>query len=566
MASESFWRDRARATFRSYREMISPATLPADVSAGITVALVALPLNLALAIACGVPAAVGVVTAVVAGVVAALTGGSHLAVTGPAAAMVPLCYEIVQRHGARGLVVAAFLAGAMQVALGLARIGRLVQSIPVSVVAGFMSGIGLLILGGQLPRMLGLPTEIKTLAAVAKDPALLGAARPAAILVGAAVLAGMLLLPRISKKLPAALLALAGATVAVVAFGVAMPSVGAIPRGIPAPQLPPVFSVDLVAILPEAFALTALASIESLLSAVAVDAMAKTPRHNSDQELVGQGLANMVSALFGGLPVTGVIVRSSVAVQSGGKTRMTPIVHAVALLGIMLVAAPVVARVPIAALAGLLVFIGLRLLEWRELRKMWSISRFEAFVFLATMAGIVLFDFIDGVMIGVVLALVHFAHTQRQLGVQTVSADEPGEVARLLDSSDGEPTHVSVVRIEGPIFFVSHTGLEELATRDDLPQHLVFDLAGVPLIDVTGLETLRAQIDRLADRGTRVLIARASEPVLQRLERAGVPNMLFGERTYPSVTEALAAIGPIPQRPPRPSPPLRTTRPSIATA
>ncbi|MBI2394539.1 MAG: SulP family inorganic anion transporter [Deltaproteobacteria bacterium] len=546
--------------------MISPATLPADVSAGITVALVALPLNLALAIACGVPAAVGVVTAVVAGVVAALTGGSHLAVTGPAAAMVPLCYEIVQRHGARGLVVAAFLAGAMQVALGLARIGRLVQSIPVSVVAGFMSGIGLLILGGQLPRMLGLPTEIKTLAAVAKDPALLGAARPAAILVGAAVLAGMLLLPRISKKLPAALLALAGATVAVVAFGVAMPSVGAIPRGIPAPQLPPVFSVDLVAILPEAFALTALASIESLLSAVAVDAMAKTPRHNSDQELVGQGLANMVSALFGGLPVTGVIVRSSVAVQSGGKTRMTPIVHAVALLGIMLVAAPVVARVPIAALAGLLVFIGLRLLEWRELRKMWSISRFEAFVFLATMAGIVLFDFIDGVMIGVVLALVHFAHTQRQLGVQTVSADEPGEVARLLDSSDGEPTHVSVVRIEGPIFFVSHTGLEELATRDDLPQHLVFDLAGVPLIDVTGLETLRAQIDRLADRGTRVLIARASEPVLQRLERAGVPNMLFGERTYPSVTEALAAIGPIPQRPPRPSPPLRTTRPSIATA
>jgi sulfate permease, SulP family len=557
MSEESFLRDRVRQTAQSWREMLSPATLPADLSAGLTVALVALPLNVALAIACGVPASLGITTAVIAGAIAALTGGSHLAVTGPAAAMVPLCYEIVQRHGIQGLIVAGFLCGLFQVTLGLARVGRLVQSIPTSVVAGFMSGIGLLILGGQLPRLLGLPVEIKSISRVLREPSLLRDARPTAIVVGVVVLAAMLLLPKISKKLPSALLALAGVTTAVVMFGLVMPSVGAIPRGLPMPRLPSFFSVDLVKLLPEALALTALASVESLLSAVGVDAMAKTPRHSSDQELVGQGLANMASALFGGLPVTGVIVRSSVAVQSGGKTRMTPLTHSFALLLMMVVAAPVVARVPIAALAGLLVFIGLRLLEWRELRKMWKISRFEAFVFAATMAGIVLSDFIDGVMIGIVLSLIHFAHTQRALGVSTIAHDEP------VDTGDA----VSVVRIEGPIFFVSHTGLEQLASQKDLPPYLVFDLAGVPLIDVTGVETLRAQINLLRERGTRVLIARAGDTVRDRLSRARIETSLFGERTFPTVREAIDAIGPASHtstRRPKPTPPLRTSQPAIA--
>jgi sulfate permease, SulP family len=552
--TDSFWRDRMQRTTASWREMFSPKTLPVDLSAGLTVALVALPLNVALAIASGVPASLGITTAVIAGAVAAMTGGSHLAVTGPAAAMVPLCFEIVQRHGIQGLIVAGFLCGLFQVILGVARIGRLVQSIPVSVVAGFMSGIGLLILGGQLPRMLGLPGDVKSIATVIKSPSMLSQAKPTALLIALCVLAAMFLLPKISKKLPAALLALAGVTAAVVFFGIAMPSVGEIPRGLPTPKLPAFFGVNLVAILPEALALTALASVESLLSAVSVDAMAKTPRHSSDQELIGQGLANMASAMFGGLPVTGVIVRSSVAVQSGGKTRMTPLAHSAALLLMMVAAAPIVARVPIAALGGLLVFIGLRLLEWRELRKMWKISRFEAFVFVATMLGIVLSDFIDGVLIGVVLALIHFAHTQRSLGVSTVMDDEAKD---LIGIEQGDV--VAVVRIEGPIFFVSHTGLEELASRKDLPKYLIFDLAGVPLIDVTGLETLRAQIERLAERGTHVLIARASDSVQLRLDRARIGALLFGERTFKTVGEAVSALGPLP--PPKPTPPL--SRPSL---
>ncbi len=542
--SERFWQARYRETIASWKGMFSPKTLPADLSAGLTVALVALPLNLALAIASGVPASLGVVTGVVAGVVAAFTGGSSLAVTGPAAAMVPLCFEIVARHGIQGLIVAGFLCGVIQVGLGVARVGRLVQSIPVSVVAGFMSGIGLLILGGQLPRLLGLPKEVKTITAVFKAPSLLSSMHVTGLLLGLGVLAAMLTLPRISKKIPAALIALSVVTTIAFFMKFDLSVVGAIPRSIPMPKLPSFFSVDLTALLPEVIALTALASIESLLSAVGVDAMAKTPRHSSDQELIGQGLANMTSAMFGGLPVTGVIVRSSVAVQSGGKTRMTPAFHSVALLAMMMIAAPIVSRVPIAALAGLLVFIGLRLLEWRELRKMWKISRFEAFVFVATMLGIVLSDFIDGVLIGVVLALVYFAHTQRQLGVSTIAVDEPEEITRLLGSGEVAAPRIGVVRIDGPIFFVSHTGLEELASRKDLPPFLVFDLAGVPLIDVTGIETLRAQIAQLSDRGTKVLVARASKAVQDRMDRAKLPEHFYGQRSYDTVADAIASLGP----------------------
>ncbi len=556
--NESFWQARFRETTRSWREMVAPSTLPSELSAGLTVALVALPLNIALAIASGVPAALGVITAVVAGTIAGLFGGSRLAVTGPAAAMVPLCFEIVQRHGIQGLMVAGFLCGVIQVGLGLARVGRLVQSIPVSVVAGFMSGIGLLILSGQLPRLLGLPGEVKSITALVKDPSLASHVQWAGVAIGGAVLAAMILLPKISKKLPAALLALSAVTAVAFFMNLGLSAVGEIPRSVPLPKLPPLFSVDLTALLPEVIALTALASIESLLSAVGVDAMAKTPRHSSDQELVGQGLANMTSALFGGLPVTGVIVRSSVAVQSGGKTRMTPVSHSFAILLMMLVAAPVVSKVPIAALAGLLVFIGLRLLEWRELRKMWKISRFEAFIFVATMLGIVGLDFIDGVLIGIVLSLVHFAHTQRALGVSNVG-DEPEEILELLGTNGDGSRPIGVVRIEGPIFFVSHTGLEELASRKKLPQHLVFDLAGVPLIDVTGLETLRSQIEHLGERGVKVSIARASETVQQRLERAKIPALLQGERTYATVADAIRALGGDPElarahRAPAPSP------------
>jgi SulP family sulfate permease len=531
--------------------MLSSKTLAADLAAGVTVACVALPLNLALALASGVPAGVGVVTAVIAGTVAALTGGSRLAVTGPAAAMAPLAFEIVQRHGARGLVVAAFLAGLVQVTLGVARVGRLVQAIPASVVTGFMSGIGLLIIGGQIPRLLGLAPSIRSVSAVVKNTALLHDVNFAAVAIGLFVLAVTVLLPKLSKRIPAALIALVVVSAFAVLMGVDVRAVGAIPRGIPAPSLPAFGSVNLVALLPEALAMAALASAESLLSAVVVDSMAKTPRHSSDQELVGQGLANIASSLFGGLPVTGVIVRSSVAVQSGGRTRMTPLTHAITLLVMMVAAAPLVARVPIAALAGVLLAVGVRLVDWKQLRHIWRISRFEAVVFVATMLGIVFTDFIDGVMIGLVLAFVQFAHRHRalQIDVDENPCDEPGEVGVLLDASTEARPKTAVVRVAGPIFFVSHAGLDSIADRESLPPYLVLDLAGVPSIDVTGCETLVNLANALKARKTRMLVARATPDVRIALERGSVVPHTFDQRLHESVADAIrvAAAGPNPQ-------------------
>ncbi len=542
----AFWQSRARETVSSWREMASTKTIGADIAAGLTVACVALPLNLALALASGLPAGVGVVTAVIAGTVAALMGGSRLQVTGPAAAMAPLAYEIVQRHGARGLVVAAFFAGVVQVFLGVARVGRLVQAIPASVVTGFMSGIGLLIIGGQIPRLLGLPVTVRSISHITHHPDVLSGVNIAAVLLGLVVLATTVLLPKLNKRIPAALIALVVVTTVSVVGALTVRTVGDIPRGIPMPSLPAFGSVDLVKLLPEALAMAALASAESLLSAVVVDSMARIPRHSSDQELIGQGLANIASSMFGGLPVTGVIVRSSVAVQSGGRTRLTPLAHSMALFVMMVAAAPLVARVPIAALAGVLLAVGIRLVDIKQLMHTWKISRFEAVVFAATMLGIVFTDFIDGVMIGLILALVQFAHRHRQLAIDFGEAvlDEPGEMAQLLDgdASEGARPRAAVVRIAGPIFFASHSHLDSLAERKHLPPYLVFDLAGVPSIDVTGCETFGNLIETLRGRGVGVLFARAPVLVREAIERSGLLPKSYDAAVHATVQDALRSV------------------------
>lgn len=547
VSARDFWSERARETVHSWREMFARRSIFTDLSSGLTVAFVALPLNLALAIACGVPAAVGITTAVIAGLVAGLFGGSRLQISGPAAAMVPLVVEIIHRHGLDGLLVATFVSGVLQVGLGAVRIGRFVQAIPVSVVNGFITGIGLLIIGGQLPRLLSLPADVSSVSGMVTSLSWTGSVDWTGVGLGVFLLVCVMTLPKLSRRLPAALIGLAIVTPIAYYLSLGVSTIGVLPTTFPSLTLPPFLNVDLVQLLPAALAMTALGSIESLLSAVVVDSMVDLPRHSANQELVGQGLANIASSLFVGLPVTGVIVRSSVAVQSGGRTRLVSVSHALALLAMMMVAASVVAEIPRAALAGILIATGLRLTEVHELRRVWRISRFEAGIFIATAAGIVLTDFIVGVALGLVLALVHFAHTQRSLGIEVTThvRDEAGEVERLLSSRNekGNGGDVAILRIEGPIFFASHSGLEGLLSGRAQPRYLIIDMGGVPHIDLTGLDTLSGLVRDLDKRGTRVLVARASEFVEKRLESAGVTALTIGGMVHPSVGWALRAIG-----------------------
>ncbi|WP_437624716.1 SulP family inorganic anion transporter [Sorangium sp. So ce1151] len=543
----SFWGSTWAETVTSWKEMVAPRSLVDNLLSGLTVAFVALPLNLALALACGLPASAGLITGAVTGVIAALIGGSRLQVTGPEVALVPLTFEILQRHGPHGLLCATFLCGVLQVIMGAARVGRLIHMIPVSVIGGFMAAVGLLVFNSQLPRLLGLPTEMRLVSSL-PGTGWLAHVDLFAVGIGALVIAATVLLPKLHRRLPGGLIGLGAAIAAVSVLGVGTASVGPISASFPAPSLPEFHRLEFIAILPEAIALALLASIDSLLSAVAIDAQSNAKRHSSEQELVAQGVSNMVSSMIGGMPVAGAIVRSSAALQCGATTRLAALTQSVTLLGLLYLARPFVERLPLAGLAGILLVVGYRLINWQQARFMWRVSRFEAFVFVATAASIVVSDFVGGVLMGLVLSLVHFAHMQRRVDVSLVTAltDEPAEIPRLLElparRSLGPTPPVAVVRVEGPIFFASHTELRSLAEGDPLPRHLVFDLAGVPLIDCTGIQAFRALLARLREQGTRALVSRASEAVAERLEEAGILREVAGGRVFPTVAEALGAL------------------------
>lgn len=528
--SAAGWREAMRDTWSSWREMGRGGAIAPNVFAGVTVAFVALPLNLALAMACGLPPAAGLVTGILAGVVAGLFGGAKLQISGPEVALAPLTYEIVSRHGLKGLLVATFLAGLLQVAFGLLRVGRFVHAIPRPVIGGFLAAVGLLVLDAQLPRLLGLPAEVRLLSAVSPHDAL---ARTdwVSLVLGAVVMACFVLMPRLSPRVPGALVGLAVVAAAIWLVGASLPTVGALELGRLAVVLPDFGAVGLAALLPEALALALLASIDSLMSAVSVDAVTRARRHHSDQELVAQGVANVLSSLVGGMPVAGAVVRSMAAVQAGATTRLTSLSHAGALLGLLVVAAPLVAVLPLTGLAGILVVVGVRLVNWRELRFTWRASPLEGLAFVVTAASILVGDFVQGVATGLVVSLVHFAvqHSRLGLSAQPARVASPGLAA------------TTIVEINGPIFFASHAQLEALASQET-HHALVLDLRAVPMVDLTGAEALRMLVERLGARGTRVLAVGARAEVAARLASGGVVPLLFGQRVFPGVDAALDAL------------------------
>jgi sulfate permease, SulP family len=530
----------------SWKEMAAPSSIFTNLSSGVTVACVALPLNVALAIACGLPPHLGLISGVAAGLIGGFFGGARLQITGPEVALMPLTFEIIQRHGITGLIAATMLAGLLQIALGFAKVGRLIHAIPVSVVGGFMSAVGLLVLNSQIPRLLGLPPSYRLVSQL-RGTEWLHYLDTTALLIGLGVIVALILLPKLDRRIPAALLALALVVVICHAFQLNPPNVGKLKAEIPTISMPSWSKINLVALFPEALALALLASIDSLLAALSIDARSKTPRHSPDQELIAQGAANLLSASFGGMPVAGAIVRSMAALQSGASTRLAPITQSVTLAVMLFALGSLVAMIPMAGLAGILLVVGWNLINWRELLAIWKVSRFEAFIFIATAASILFFDFTDGVLMGLILSLTHFAHEQRLLDValQHPTQDEIGELEHLLPSSTAQPLAdkpIAVVRVEGPIFFASHSSLDTICLSAKKCKYLILDLAGVPMIDVTGIASLRALIDKLRDNGTHVAIARSSEEVQNRLLRADLLPHLAGNKLFPTVQSAYGKL------------------------
>lgn len=508
-------------TVGSWREMVDRRSAWRNVTAGISTALVALPLNVALALACGLPPSAGLLSGAVAGVIAALLGGARLQVTGPEVALAPLTYAIVSQHGVAGLIAVTFLAGLMQIAFGLLRVGRFVQAVPAPVVGGFMAAVGLMVFDSQVPRLLGL-TDVRTLSGL-RSVAPLGAAGAGSVLIGALALLALLALPKLHKGIPAPLAAM-GAGVAAVALGASAPVLSAIPSVLPSVGLPDFGSLPPAALISEALALALLASLDSLLCAAGMDARAGGPRTRTDQELVAQGLANMACACVGVMPVAGAIVRSMAAHEAGATTRLAPVVQSVVLALVLVLLAPFLPLVPIAALAAILLVVGYRLIDWRGLARTFAASRSEALVFVATTAAILATDFVIGVGLGLVIAVVDFARKSSRLTVSARAAD--------IASAGGAapPAPARVVRLEGALFFGSHTDLERVASEAGGAPVIVIDLSGVREADFTGALSLARVAGEIAAHDRQVWITGARSAIHPVLEAAGLaPRLVTSE-------------------------------------
>ncbi len=507
-----YWIGAARATRESWGAALAPSELPTNVAAGVSTALVAIPLNVALAIACELPASVGLWTGAVAGVVGALLGGTKLQVTGPEVALAPMTLGIVTAHGLEGLLFCTIVAGALQIAFGVARLGRFVQAVPGPVVLGFMVAVGLMVIDGQLPRLLGLPESVRSM--TGGGAVGLAGASMAALAVGAVVAVVTGGLPKVARRVPAPLVALLAAIAIVALFGLEVPRVPEVSGLVPALGAPVVGVEEALSLLPSAVALALLASLDSLLSAVSIDARLGT-RHRSDQELAAQGVANVISGLVGGMPVAGAIVRSSAAIDAGGTNRVAPLVQSVVLGVVLLALGGLIDLLPITALAAILLVVGLKLVQPSSLLALYRRSKPDAAIAGVTTAAILALDFVLGVAIGVGAALLRMAVSHARPRVQSAASEhhEAGAV---------------VLRVEGPLHFASVDALDEALAQVE-GRAVVLDLGGVRAIDVTAADALRRLLEERARHGVEVRICGAVAPVAAELVRSGADAWLEAE-------------------------------------
>lgn len=504
-----------------------------DALAGVTVSVVALPLALAFGITAGLGAEAGLITAIVAGFVAAVFGGSSVQVSGPTGAMTVVLVPIVTSYGADAVFVVGIMAGVLLLAAALGRLGRYLSYIPWPVVEGFTVGIAILIFLQQVPAALGVPKPAGENTAVVALNALgdaLDAGSLAAVGLVALVVAIMVALPHLRRSLPSSLVAVAAATLVAQVWSLDVARIGALPDALPHPTLPDTSFAQMKDLISAALAIALLAAIESLLSAKVADGMSDATRHDPDRELFGQGLANIASPLFGGMPATGAIARTAVNVRAGARTRVAAALHAALLLVIVLLAAGLVSEIPLAALAGVLMVTAVRMVDVHNVRAVLRSTRSDAAVLLLTAVATIAFDLIVAVEIGVavaaVLALCHVARStearQEPLVVDdTVTSDEEADLLHQ---------HIVVYRLDGALFFgAAQRFLSELTSVSDV-RVVILRLSQIQVLDATGAQALGEIVSELEDRGITVLLKGARPSHVRVLQAVGVLERLAHER------------------------------------
>jgi carbonic anhydrase len=489
-----------------WKASLSSVHLREDLLAGVTVASVAIPLSLAIAVASGVPPVLGLISAVVGSIVVACLNGTPLGVSGPAAAIAVLVGAIVKNHGLDGLIFAGLVAGGLQLLTGLFGLGRLVRLTPSTVVHGFTAGIGAIIIVQQLPRALGFPApdESHILAVLANAGNYIVGADLRSVGIAALVIAIAVVVPKKFPRAPALLLAVIVPSALAALLGLSVPTIGALPSELPSLALPSFGGFALGPLLGDALVLYLVASLETLLSSAAVDRMTPGNRHDPDQELIGQGIGNMVVSCMGGLPVTGVIARSALNVQSGAKTRRSAFFSGFGVLVAVVLLAPFMARIPMAALAGVLLVVGARMVNPSTFRHLLRVSRADAAVFLVTFVVIVGVDLLAGVQAGIAAALVIAAvRLGRSRSVLSAPADGPMWLA-----------------LRGPLTFLASIQIDSLRDKletPDLERGLVIDLRAITDVDTSGIEALTTLVTQGQASGGRVALLGARPKIREAL-------------------------------------------------
>jgi sulfate permease, SulP family len=505
------------------------ATFLSDLGAGVTVGIVALPLAIGFGIASNVTPGQGLWTAIIAGLVISALGGTLVQIGGPTGAFVPILAGIVAAYGYGGLAVATVMAGVILVVMGVLRLGNLIKFIPYPVTSGFTSGIAVIIFVGQLKEFFGLPIAKMSPHTPHQITEIVMNLRHTNLLtlgLGVLALAILILWPKKWRRVPASIVAVIVPTVLVWAFDLNVSTIGSkfggIPRGLPEIALPKLSFEDFQNLLMPAMTIAMLGAIESLLSAVVADGMIET-RHDSNQELMGQGLANIASPLFGGISATGAIARTATSIRSGAKTPVAGIIHSVTLLLIMLAAAPLAKFMPLTALSAVLIMVAYRMGEWENFPELMRSTKSDFGVMVATFALTVIFDLTIAVGFGLAMAAVLFVRRMEEISqIKLVTPESDLDMGGNSIRRKEVPAGVLVYRIEGPFFFAAAEKLETaLARHSTVPRVVIFRMRNVPAIDATGLHTLELIFDKFQRKGTQLVFSGVQPQPMKVLYNAG---------------------------------------------
>lgn len=526
----------------------------ADIMAGIIVGIVALPLAIAFGIASGVTPEKGIITAIVAGFAISLFGGSKVQIGGPTGAFIVIIYGIIQEYGLEGLAIATIMAGAFLVLLGVFRLGTIIRFIPYPIVVGFTSGIALTIFTTQIKDLLGLQMDevpadfISKWVAYVKN---IGTTDLWTAAVGIVSIIIIALTPKVSKKVPGSLVAIVVMTLLCLLlesqFGISVDTIGdrfKISSELPAAEMPAMNWEAVKGLVQPAITIAVLGAIESLLSATVADGVTGQ-RHNSNQELIGQGIANILTPMFGGIPATGAIARTMTNINNGGKTPISGIIHAAVLLLIFLFLMPYAQYIPMSCLAGVLVIVSYNMSGWRTLREMANNPKSDVVVLWLTFALTVVFDLTIAIEVGIILACFMFMKRMTETTHVSVLTDEIEANAESDFEVHNEenlviPDGVEVYEIDGPFFFgIANKFDDVMAAMSDKPKVRIIRMRRIPFIDSTGIHNLHNLISMSHKEDIKIILSGVNDDVRKMLERNGF-NELVGKRFIcPNINVAL---------------------------